>query len=58
MQVKVSPATTVTEAIKKVNRERYHYFTLGSNYGVIEEREILNAFFDEKKRSLPLMKIF
>ncbi|WP_078595196.1 M50 family metallopeptidase [Evansella clarkii] len=56
-QVKVSPATTVTEAIKKVNRERYHYFTLGKNYGVIEEQEILNAFFDEKKRLLPLMKI-
>ncbi|ADU31279.1 M50 family metallopeptidase [Evansella cellulosilytica] len=55
--VKVSPSITVAEAMKHVNRQKYHYFTFGKKDTFIEEEKVLEAFFDLEKRFLPLGKL-
>ncbi|MFA9555935.1 M50 family metallopeptidase [Evansella sp. AB-rgal1] len=55
--ITVSPTWTVSDAMKLVNRQRYHYFTFGKNGVVLEEPKVLEAFFDEEKRILPLAKL-
>ncbi|MBU9721898.1 MULTISPECIES: M50 family metallopeptidase [Bacillaceae] len=55
--IRVSPTISVAEAMKKVNRQRYHYFILGNNNFRLEEKQVLEAFFDEEKRLHPISKL-
>lgn len=55
--IKLSSSVPVTIAIKKINRQAYHYFSLPETNQFIEEGLVLEAFFDEKKRLLPIGKL-
>ncbi|WP_143522339.1 hypothetical protein, partial [Pseudomonas sp. 2822-17] len=48
--IRVSPSLSVADAMKKVNRQKYHYFVFGNNSEKLEEKRVLEAFFDEDKR--------
>ena len=50
--------TTVSEAMKKIYRETYHYFSLREKNQFVEEKILLHAFFDKDKRLLPIEKLF
>ncbi|MDG5786844.1 M50 family metallopeptidase [Evansella sp. AB-P1] len=56
-RLKVLPTLTVADAMKEVNRQKYHLFIIGNNGVILEEKEVLEAFFNEKKRFLPLLKL-
>lgn len=54
--VPISPTSTVADAAKLVNRQRYHYFTIAKGV-YIDEDKVLDAFFDGEKRLLPIGKL-
>ncbi|MBU9710285.1 M50 family metallopeptidase [Evansella tamaricis] len=57
VHVHVSPKISVADAMKQVNRQRYHYFVFGKNGIELEEHQVLEAFFNEEKRLLPIWKL-
>ncbi|SDZ03818.1 stage IV sporulation protein FB [Evansella caseinilytica] len=55
--VRLPPNVSVAGAMKKVSRQRHHYFILPYHDVYLDETVVLEAFFDEKKRFLPLGKL-
>ena len=51
------PQTPVAQAIKNIQRQKYHFFTHSINGLQLEEKVILEAYFNKDKRMLPIGKL-